>query len=128
MVDTVYNTLSKIPHLNVYRHGEMPDSLNYGASDRLDDIIVAPDLGWQFNYAPSRNLGAHGYAPQDSDMLVCFRAVGPDFKQRYEAVPYEEGRIAGFKNIDLYPLLCHLLHIDPAPVDGDLERIRQILK
>jgi hypothetical protein len=42
--------------------------------------------------------------------------------------PYEEGRIAGFKNIDLYPLLCHLLHIDPAPVDGDLERIRQILK
>ena len=106
----------------------MPDSLNYGASDRLGDIIVAPDLGWQFNYAPSRNLGAHGYAPQDSDMLVCFRAVGPDIKQRYEAVPYEEGRIAGFKNIDLYPLLCHLLHIDPAPVDGDLERIRQILK
>ena len=25
--DTVYNALSQIPHLNVYRHGEMPDSL-----------------------------------------------------------------------------------------------------
>ena len=128
MVDTVYNTLSRIPHLNVYRHGEMPDSLNYGTSDRLGDIIVSPDLGWQFNFAPSQNRGAHGYAPQESDMLVCFRAIGPDFKRRYEAVPYEQGRIAGFKNIDLYPLLCHLLRIDPAPVDGDLERIRQILK
>jgi len=126
--DTVYNALSQIPHLNVYRHGEMPDSLNYGTSDRLGDIIVNPDLGWQFNFAPSRNKGSHGYAPQEADMLVCFRAVGPDFKKGYEAVPYEEGRQAAFKNIDLYPLLCRLLGIQPAPVDGDLERIEQILK
>ena len=61
-------------------------------------------------------------------MLVCFRAVGPDFKKGYEATPYEEGRIAAFKNIDLYPMLCQLLGIRPAPVDGDLGRIRKILK
>ena len=61
-------------------------------------------------------------------MLVCFRAVGPDFKKGYEAVPYQEGRRAAFKNIDLYPLLCRLLGIRPAPVDGDLKRIEQILK
>ena len=127
-LDTVYNTLSRIPHMNVYRHGEMPDSLNYGNSDRTGDIIVAPDLGWQFNFAPSRNLGTHGYAPQEADMLVAFRAVGPDFKKGYEAVPYQEGRLAAFKNIDLYPMLCKLLHIKPAPVDGDLDRIKHILK
>ena len=126
-VDTVYNALSKIPHLNVYRHGEMPDSLRYGNSDRTGDIIVAPDLGWQFNFAPSRSLGAHGYAPQEADMLVAFRAVGPDFKKGFRATPYEEGRIAAFKNIDLYPMLCRLLGIKPAPVDGELGRIRQIL-
>ena len=127
-VDTVYNALSQIPHLNVYRHGEMPDSLNYGTSDRTGDVIVAPDLGWQFNFAPSTSLGAHGYSPQVADMLVAFRAIGPDFKKSYQAVPYEEGRIACFKNIDLYPLLCHLLGVKPAPVDGDLNRIKQILK
>ena len=126
--DTVYNALSRIPHLNVYRHGSLPDSLNYGTSDRTGDVIVCPDLGWQFNFAPSRNLGAHGYAPQEADMLVAFRAVGPDFKRGYTAVPYEQGRRAAFRNIDLYPMLCHLLGIRPAPVDGDLERIRQILR
>jgi predicted AlkP superfamily pyrophosphatase or phosphodiesterase len=127
-MDTVYRTLSRIPHLNVYRHGEMPDSLDYGTSDRLGDIIVAPDLGWQFNYAPSRNQGTHGYAPQEADMLVAFRAVGPAFKKGYEARPYQEGRLAAFKNVDLYPMLCKLLGIKPAPVDGSLERIEQILK
>ena len=126
--DTVYNALSQIPHLNVWRHGELPDSLNYGTSDRLGDIIVSPDLGWQFNYAPARNLGAHGYVPQEADMLVAVRAVGPDFKRGYTAVPYAEGRQAAFKNIDLYPMLCYLLGIQPAPVDGDLDRIRQILR
>ena len=127
-VDTAYRTLSKIPHLNVYRHGEMPDSLNYGTSDRLGDLIVAPDLGWQFNYTPSRNQGTHGYAPQEADMLVAFRAIGPDFKKGYEAVPYEAGRIAAFRNIDLYPMLCKLLGIRPAPVDGTLDHIEQILQ
>jgi predicted AlkP superfamily pyrophosphatase or phosphodiesterase len=126
--DTVFNALSRIPHLSVYRHGELPDSLNYGTSDRLGDVIVCPDLGWQFNFAPSRSLGAHGFAPQEADMLVAFRAIGPDFKKGYAAVPYEEGRLAGFKNIDLYPLLCRLLGIRPAPVDGSLDRIEQILQ
>jgi predicted AlkP superfamily pyrophosphatase or phosphodiesterase len=127
-VDTAYQALSRIPHLNVYRHGEVPDSLNYGHSDRTGDLIVAPDLGWQFNFAPSRSLGAHGFAPQQSDMLVAFRAVGPDFKKGYEALPYQAGKQAAFKNIDLYPMLCKLLGIKPAPVDGDLHRIKQILK
>ena len=127
-VDTVYKVLSQIPHMNVYRHGEVPDSLNYGTSDRTGDIIVSPDLGWQFNFAPSRNRGTHGFAPQETDMLVAFRAVGPDFKRGYAAAPYEEGRIAAFKNIDLYPMLCKLLGIRPAPVDGELGRIEQILK
>ena len=74
------------------------------------------------------NQGTHGFAPQEADMLVAFRAVGPDFKKHYEAVPYEEGRLAAFKNIDLYPMLCKLLGVKPAPVDGELDRIRQILK
>ena len=60
-------------------------------------------------------------------MMVAVRAVGPDFKEGYEA-PLTEGEQSAFRNIDLYPLLCQLLGVRPAPVDGKLERIQKILK
>ena len=105
----------------------MPEYLHYGTSDRLGEIIVSPDLGWQFNFAPSSSRGAHGFDCKESDMMVAFRAVGPDFKAGYEA-PFTEGEKSAFRNIDLYPMLCKLLGVKPAPVDGTLERIQHILK
>ena len=126
-VDSLYNQLSQVEHLSVWKHGEVPAELNYGTSDRLGDLIVAPDLGWQFASAPSRNKGAHGYSPKEEDMMVAFRAVGPDFKTGYEA-PFTEGEQSAFHNVDIYPLLCELLGIQPAPTDGQLKRIRKILK
>ena len=125
--DSLYQRLSGIEHLSVWRHGEVPAELNYGTSDRLGDLIVAPDLGWQFNFAPSSNQGTHGFNPKETDMMVAFRAVGPDFKVGYEA-PFTEGEQSAFRNIDLYPMLCKLLGVKPAPVDGKLERIQKILK
>lgn len=126
-VDSLYNRLSRIEHLNVWRHGEVPEYLHYGTSNRLGDLIVSPDLGWQFNFSPSLNRGAHGFDCKESDMMVAFRAVGPDFKVGYDA-PFTEGEKSAFRNIDLYPMLCKLLGVKPAPVDGKLERIQHILK
>ncbi|HAC41069.1 MAG TPA: hypothetical protein DCF48_05845 [Rikenellaceae bacterium] len=60
-------------------------------------------------------------------MMVMFRAVGPDFKEGYEA-PFTEGEQSAFRNVDIYPLLCKLLGIKPAATDGNLERIVNILK
>jgi predicted AlkP superfamily pyrophosphatase or phosphodiesterase len=126
-VDTVYNSLKDVEHINVWKKGEVPENLNYGTSDRVGDIIVCPDLGWQFGLYNGKNGGAHGYNCKEIDMMVAFRAVGPDFKVNY-AAPYTEGEQSSFRNIDLYPLLCHLLGVKPAPVDGKLERIQKILK
>ena len=126
-VDSLYNRLSKVEHLSVWKHGEVPGELNYGTSERLGDLIVAPDLGWQFASSPSKNNGAHGYSPKEPDMMVMFRAVGPDFKEGYEA-PFTEGEQSAFRNVDIYPLLCKLLGIKPAATDGKLERIVNILK
>ena len=126
-VDSLYNRLSQVEHLSVWKHGEVPASLNYGTSDRLGDLIVAPDLGWQFASSPSKNNGAHGYSPKEPDMMVMFRAVGPDFKEGYEA-PFTEGEQSAFRNVDIYPLLCKLLGIKPTATDGNLERIVNILK
>jgi hypothetical protein len=53
-------------------------------------------------------------------MHSLFRAVGPAFKQGYIARQFE--------NVDIYPLLCHLMGIQPAPNDGDFNRIKHILK
>ena len=126
-LDKVLEALSDVEHLSVWKHGEVPEYLNYGTSDRLGDVIVSPDLGWQFNFAPSRNHGTHGFDPRNTDMMVAFRAVGPDFRQGYEA-PFTEGEQSAFHNIDIYPMLCKLLGVEPAPVDGKLERIQKILR
>ena len=126
-VDSLYNRLSQVEHLNVWKHGEVPEYLHYGTSNRLGDLIVSPDLGWQFNFSPSKSRGNHGYDCKETDMMVAFRAVGPDFKVGYEA-PFTPGEQSSFRNIDLYPLLCELLGIKPAPVDGTLDRIQNILR
>ena len=126
-VDSLYNRISQVEHLTVWKHGEVPEELNYGTSDRLGDLIVAPDLGWQFGTSPASGFGAHGYSPKDLDMMVMFRAVGPDFKVGYEA-PFTEGEQSAFRNVDIYPLLCELLGIKAEPTDGQLERIKKILK
>lgn len=119
--DSVYNTLKQLPHLTVWKKEEVPAELHYNTSSRIGDIIAAPDLGWQFQDVPRTGHGAHGYDPAEPDMHALFRAVGPAFKTG--------GFVATeFHNVDIYPLLCHLLGIDPAPCDGDFERIKQVLK
>ena len=117
--DSLYNALSGLEHISVWRHGEVPEYLNYGTSDRLGDVIVAPDLGWQFNWKPSRNLGAHGFDCKEEDMLVAFRAVGPDF---------EHVSMGDIKNVSIYNLICLLLNIEPSPNDGDIREIVNMLK
>lgn len=126
-LDKVLEALADVEHISVWKHGEVPEYLQYGTSDRLGDVIVSPDLGWQFNFAPSKNHGTHGFDPREPDVMVAFRAVGPDFKQGYEA-PFTEGEQSAFHNIDIYPMLCKLLGVEPAPVDGKLERIQNILR
>ena len=125
-LEPLYDILSQVEHLRVWKHGEVPEYLCYGTSERIGDLIVCPDLGWQF-YSRPYDGGAHGFDCKELDMMVFFRAVGPDFKEAYQA-PFTEGEQSAFRNIDLYPLLCRLLHIEPAPVDGRLDRIEKILK
>ena len=54
------------------------------------------------------------------DMHVMFRAIGPDFRHGY-AKPQK------FANTCIYPLLAHLLGITPAPCDGSLSEVSDML-
>ena len=117
--DSLFNQLSKVKHISVWRKEEVPAHLNYGTSNHLGDIIVAPDLGWQFATTPRGLKGAHGYDINEPDMQIIFRACGPDFKRGY-TLPHT------FSNVDLYSILAELLKIEPAKTDGSLEKVQEL--
>jgi predicted AlkP superfamily pyrophosphatase or phosphodiesterase len=64
-------------------------------------------------------LGDHGYDNLLPSMHPIFIARGPAFKMNYVAEPFE--------TVDLYPLMCHLLEIQPRLNNGSLDRIKHIL-
>lgn len=118
--DSLFEQLSKVKHISVWRKEEVPAHLNYGTSNHLGDLIVAPDLGWQFATTPRGLNGAHGYDINEPDMQIIFRACGPDFKRGY-TLPHT------FSNVDLYSILAELLKIEPAKTDGSLEKVQELL-
>ncbi len=118
--EAILDQLAKVEHVQVWEHGKVPEHLRYGTSPRLGDIIVAPDLGWQFSRTPRGMLGAHGYDPEEPDMQVIFRACGPDFKRGFICPET-------FVNVDVYPLLAHLLQLVPVSTDGDFSRVAPLL-
>lgn len=120
-VDSIYNALNGLDHMRVWRRGEVPAYLNYGTNENMADVIVLCDVGWAFDNKPSKSKGTHGYDHTASDMWVAFRAIGPDFKQGYT-------RPNTFRNVCVYPLLCHLLGIEPSPNDGSLDEVLDLLK
>ena len=117
--DSLFNQLSKVKHISVWRKEEVPAHLNYGSSNHLGDLIVAPDLGWQFATTPRGLNGAHGYDINEPDMQIIFRACGPDFKRGY-TLPHS------FSNVDLYSILAELLKIEPAKTDGSLDKVQEL--
>lgn len=118
--DSIYNLLSGIDHIRVFKKEDIPARLNYGTNENIGDLIVIADCGWQFGFNPSRAKGAHGYDTACSDMHVIFFAYGPNFKKNYK------GKI--FDNTALYSLMAVLLGIEPAVTDGDIKQITQFLK
>ena len=64
--------------------------------------------------------GAHGYDNRYESMRATFIAHGPAFKKSYVAEPFE--------NIEVYNLMCKILGLKPAKNDGDLDRVRGLLR
>ena len=113
-IDSIMVALAEVEHINVWRHGDVPESLNYGTSNHCGDVIVAPDLGWQFAGKLNTNLGGHGYSPEENDMKSIFIATGPYFEK------YRTSTIKSIRNIDIYSLLADMLVIEPVKTDGTM--------
>lgn len=121
-LDTAYKTLAQTDHISVWKHGEVPQELNYGNSPRTLDLIVLADSSWSVTYGKKKikYAATHGFDNRNKDMHAIFYAFGPDFKENYTAETFE--------NVDLYGLICEILNLEAANNDGKIKRIKPMLK
>lgn len=116
--------LGRHRHFSCWRKQDLPARWHYGTHPRIPPIVCQVEAGWRLKAKsdPSQEppvKGEHGYAPEDPSMRAVFVASGPSFRKRYT--------LPAFDNVGLYPLLAHLLRIEPAPNDGSLESTRPAL-
>ena len=111
-------------NISVWKHGEVPAELNYGRNPRTLDLIVAADSAWSINWTPRPDYyssgGTHGYDIRQLDMQAIFYATGPAFRKGYVHPKFD--------NVDLYPLIAHILGLVPEEVDGKLEHTKGMLR
>jgi predicted AlkP superfamily pyrophosphatase or phosphodiesterase len=117
--------LASHEHMTCWRKSDVPARLHYGTNPRVPALLCLADDGWiitTHDDAAKRthfSLGEHGYDNDDPNMRALFVAHGPAFKSGL--------RVREFDNVDVYPLLAHLLAIKPAPNDGRFEDVRAML-
>ena len=127
--EKAYNQLKKADsHFMVYRLAHVPAALHFNENPREGDPVIVPTGPYLFRAqapettTPSRPppVGAHGYDPgQMKDMRAVFYAVGPDIRPGATVKPFE--------NVNVYPLIAHILGLNPPKVDGSLNVLSGIL-
>ncbi|MEA3317381.1 MAG: ectonucleotide pyrophosphatase/phosphodiesterase [Bacteroidota bacterium] len=120
--DTVYNALSSNENITVWKKENAPERLHYGSSIRVKDFIVVADSSWSLLKSSNQKAysgGTHGYDNKNTDMHAIFYAYGPAFKNNYKH--------HSINNIDIYPLICNILNLKPAKIDGDLQNAKGML-
>ncbi len=126
--DEIYNKLKDAhPNFKVYRKSEIPNRFHYKNHRRVTAIVGIPDEGWSatshryFDGDQNRFVGAtHGFDNTLKSMQGLFVAFGPAFKSGME--------VDAFENVHIYNLMAKSLGIKPAPNDGDLEVVKDMLR
>ncbi len=121
-----------VPHVKAYRAEDLPAHLRFRGNPRIAPVWVLPEEGWHVGtrasiarlrtrYPEKGYLGGdHGYDPNRASMRGMFIAHGPAFR-RGVALPETE-------SVHLYNLMCAVLHLKPAPNDGDDRLVRTALR
>jgi predicted AlkP superfamily pyrophosphatase or phosphodiesterase len=115
------------PQVRVFLREEVPADLHYRKSDRIPPVVLMADDHWNIESNvgwPARRAaysrGSHGWDPRRPNMGALFAAEGPSIKRRH--------RFGAVDNIHVYPLLCALLGIAPAPNEGDDRLAREVIR
>jgi predicted AlkP superfamily pyrophosphatase or phosphodiesterase len=119
--DSVTASLNRVEGVSAWQREDIPARLHYGSSPRFPGIVVVADSLWSIGTKsdPSGFTGgSHGYDNAYTDMHTIFMAEGPAFKKGYVRPCFE--------NVEVYGIIAHVLGLDPATTDGNLDRVRDI--
>ncbi|PEN06072.1 alkaline phosphatase family protein [Longimonas halophila] len=123
----IIDTLDALDHVSAYHRSETPEDLHFRDHPRIPEIIAIADPGWSLTTTsylednPDGLSGAtHGYVPSTPDMQTLLIANGPAFEA--------DTQVETLDFVDLYPLMTHLLDLDPASHDGSLQAARGLLR
>ncbi|VDO82313.1 unnamed protein product [Heligmosomoides polygyrus] len=121
--------------VNIYWKEEIPPRFFYSKSSRIGSIIIEPHLGSRISFSPNCTLekreykegmlvfnsSTHGMDPAHWEMHSILVVNGPSIVKgrRIYEVP---------NNIDLYPLMCHLLSVEPASNSGSMHVLSKALR
>ncbi|XP_029379239.1 bis(5'-adenosyl)-triphosphatase enpp4 isoform X2 [Echeneis naucrates] len=119
----VFDLLNKChAHMTAYLKKAIPERLHYQNNKRIQPIILLADEGWTIVQGKTDKLprlGDHGYDNSLPSMHPFLAATGPSFRQGYQ--------VSSLQSVDIYPLMCHLLSVQPRPNNGTLTRARCML-
>ncbi|NXW44740.1 ENPP3 phosphodiesterase, partial [Nyctiprogne leucopyga] len=110
-------------HFKPYLTPDLPKRFHYANNIRIDKVHLLVDRQWlavrdgSYTYC---DRGNHGYNNEFKSMEAIFLAYGPSFKEKTE--------VDAFENIEVYNLMCDLLHITPAPNNGTHGSLNHLLK
>jgi predicted AlkP superfamily pyrophosphatase or phosphodiesterase len=123
--DTEAILLAPHEHMRCWRKSQLPARFHYGKNRRVPPLLCLANHGWYISDHATLarrehfSLGQHGYDIDDPAMRAIFIAHGPAFRKAAVLDPFD--------NVDVYPLLAHLLGIQPEPNDGRLDRVSPAL-
>ncbi len=131
----IYNQLKKASDkFVVYRLKDVPAGLHYNENAREGDPVVVPTGAYAIRvHGLSADkiaagavdkppiTGMHGFDPRTMpEMKASFFAEGPDFVKGKTLAPFE--------NVNVYPLIAHILGLKAPKVDGSLSVLSGALK
>jgi predicted AlkP superfamily pyrophosphatase or phosphodiesterase len=115
------------PHMRCWDKTRIPARLNYGRNPRVPQLLCLANVGWRIttaeylaSHAGHVSLGEHGYDNAEPQMRALFVAHGPAFRDGVT--------VPAFPNVDVYPLMAHLLGLTPEPNDGDYQAVEGMLE
>lgn len=129
--ENIVRVLVRIPHAACWKKAEIPKRLHYRDSRRIAPIVCSAEEGWfmtsRERYESQKKRanftqikGAHGYDNKNQSMQAIFVGNGRAFKKKMLVEPFE--------NIHVYELMCKILGLRPAANDGDLRKVRGMLR
>mmetsp|Transcript_5252 Transcript_5252/g.7757 ORF Transcript_5252/g.7757 Transcript_5252/m.7757 type:complete len:461 (+) Transcript_5252:38-1420(+) len=126
IMETIKESIESANLEGVYimeKYVSIPEKYHYEKNRRIAPLLLRMKLGYTMlkNRGDWVGKGNHGYDNTEEDMQAIFLARGPSFI-------LEGKEMKNFPNVNIYPLLAHLLKVNPAPNNGTIEVFKDILK